>query len=197
MNFDEQFWNNKYKNNKIGWDLGEVSPPLKAYFDQLENKDLKILIPGAGNSHEAEYLFNRGFKNVYVLDISKEPLEVFKNRVPNFPIKQTIQADFFNHKATYDLILEQTFFCAFPPTKVNRETYAEKMYDLLNKHCKLVGLWFDIPSTDDLEKRPFGGNKAEYLNYLKPFFEVKTFETCYNSTPARNNKELFGIFEKK
>lgn len=33
--------------------------PLKVYFDQLTNKDLKILIPGGGNSHEAEYLLKK------------------------------------------------------------------------------------------------------------------------------------------
>ena len=42
MILSEKFWENKYKTNKIGWDLGEVSPPLKTYFDQLINKDLKI-----------------------------------------------------------------------------------------------------------------------------------------------------------
>lgn len=193
----ENYWSKRYLEKQTGWDLSEASKPLQTYINQLENKDLRILIPGAGNSYEAEYLFNQGFKNVYVLDISNEPLNAFRNRVPSFPAEQTIQGDFFTHKASYDLILEQTFFCAFPPTKVNREVYALKMYDLLNSHGKLVGLWFDIPLTGNMEKRPFGGNKIEYLNYLKPFFKVNTFETCYNSIPARNNKELFGIFEKK
>ena len=50
MKFNESFWDNKYKTNKTGWDLGQVSPPLKAYFDQLENKDLKILIHGERNA---------------------------------------------------------------------------------------------------------------------------------------------------
>ena len=81
MNLSESFWENKYKLNKIGWDLGEVSPPLKAYFDQLTNKDLKILIPGGGNSHEAEYLFKNGFKNVYVVDLSKTALDNFFRRL--------------------------------------------------------------------------------------------------------------------
>jgi len=30
---DEQYWNNRYINNETGWDLRQVSPPLKAYFD--------------------------------------------------------------------------------------------------------------------------------------------------------------------
>ena len=59
VNLSEEFWDQKYQNNKIGWDLGEVSPPLRAYFDQLENKGQTILIPGGGNSYEAEYLHNK------------------------------------------------------------------------------------------------------------------------------------------
>ena len=104
MIFDEDFWNNKYKTNKTGWDLGEVSPPLKAYFDQLENKDLKILIPGGGNSYEAEYLFNKGFKNVYVIDVSMYPLKNLKSRIPNFPDLQLLHGNFFELNETFDLI---------------------------------------------------------------------------------------------
>jgi len=53
MNFDEQYWTERYDAGKDGWDLGCISPPIKEYIDQLTNKDIKILIPGAGNSHEA------------------------------------------------------------------------------------------------------------------------------------------------
>jgi len=55
--FDELFWSSKYQEGQTGWDMGEVSPPIKAYIDQLTNKDLSILIPGAGNAYEAAYLF--------------------------------------------------------------------------------------------------------------------------------------------
>ena len=115
LNLSEEFWENKYKTNKIGWDLGEVSPPLKTYFDQLTNKDLKILIPGGGNSYEAEYLFNNGFKNVYVVDLAKSALKNIKDRIPNFPSSQLIHANFFDLKDTFDLVIEQTFFCAINP----------------------------------------------------------------------------------
>ena len=110
MNLSEDFWENKYKKNKTGWDLGEVSPPLKKYFDQLTDKNLKILIPGGGNSYEAEYLFKNGFKNVYVVDISKTALKNIKNRVPDFPVSQLLHANFFDLDATFDLVIEQTFF---------------------------------------------------------------------------------------
>ena len=67
----DNYWNNLYLKNEFKWDLGAISSPLKTYIEQLNNKDLKILIPGAGNSYESEFLFSNGFKNVVVLDFAE------------------------------------------------------------------------------------------------------------------------------
>ncbi len=194
---EESYWTNRYKEQLVGWDLGAPSEPLKAYLDQLTDKNLRILIPGAGNAYEAEYLFEQGFENVFVMDISALPLQNFKARMPLFPENHLIEANFFEHTWQYDLILEQTFFCSFEPTQKNREIYAEKMAQLLKPKGKLVGVWFDIPLIENTIKRPFGGTKKEYLGYLSPFFEVKIFEPCHNSIKSRVGQELFGIFVKK
>lgn len=159
---------------------------MKAYFDQLENKELKILIPGGGNSYEAEYLFNNGFKNVFVVDISKKPLDNLKKRVPKFPSSQLINA-------TFDLIIEQTFFCAIDPNL--RVKYASKMNNSLNENGKLVGLLFDVILNEN--HPPFWGNKEEYLSYLKPYFNITKMEPCYNSYHNRKGMELFVILHKK
>tara|TARA_R110002126_G_scaffold264475_1_gene407520 strand:+ start:21678 stop:22259 length:582 start_codon:yes stop_codon:yes gene_type:complete len=192
MNFDEQFWNNKYKNNKIGWDLGDVSPPLKAYFDQLENKELKTLIPGGGNSYEAEYLFNNGFKNIFVVDVSEIALKNIKQRVPNFPEEQLIHSNFFDLDTSFDLVIEQTFFCAIHPDL--RPKYAAKMHSILNPKGKLVGLLFNAKLNED--HPPFGGNKEEYLKYFQPYFSTIKMESCYNSYSNRKGMELFVKLQK-
>lgn len=193
---DKTYWTGRYLKNETGWDIGHISTPLKTYFDQLKNKEIKILIPGAGHAYEAEYLFNHGFNNVFVLDVSIIPLKVFKERVPSFPEKHLIQGDFFKHEGHYDLIIEQTFFCSFPPLKETRLEYANKMANLLRPKGKLVGLWFNIPLTEDVAKRPFGGDKDSYLSYFEPYFKIKAFELCYNSIVPREGKEYFGILIK-
>ena len=66
----ETYWNNQYVASETGWDLGEVSPPLKAYIDQLTNKNLRILIPGCGNTYEAEYLLQQEYTDITVIDIA-------------------------------------------------------------------------------------------------------------------------------
>lgn len=192
----EKYWTNRYETQQTGWDIGYISTPIKAYFDQVKDKNLHILIPGAGHGYEAEYLYQIGFRHVDVLDISELPLLELSERVPDFPKTQLVQGDFFEHKGQYDIIVEQTFFCSFPPTTELRTAYAKKMHELLKHNGKLVGLWFDMPLTGDMEKRPFGGSKEEYLSYFSPLFKIKTFETCYNSIPPRAGNELFGIMIK-
>ncbi len=190
---NKDFWDAKYSNNETGWDLNQVSPPIKSYFDQVTNKDLKILIPGGGNSHEAEYLFLNGFRNVTVIDISEAPLKNLKKRVPNFPDSQLLHQDFFQHNDTYDLIVEQTFFCALDPKL--RPQYVHKMHDILKEKGKIVGLLFDAPL--NTEHPPFGGNKAEYNALFSSKFAIKYMDSAHNSIHPRAGKEVFINFIKK
>ncbi len=186
-------WTLRYHNGETGWDIGYVSTPFKNYINTLINKELRILIPGGGNGYEAEYLFQKGFKNVYLLDWSDAPLANFAARNVAFPHHQLLHEDFFLHKGAYDLILEQTFFCAIHPSL--RAAYAQKMYELLAQNGRLVGLLFNIPLNND---RPlFGGTEAEYRGYFEPYFHFRHFETCYNSIPPRAGNELWMELEKK
>ena len=68
MDFDSKYWDDRYLENNLGWDIGYISTPLKEYFDQLKIKSINILIPGAGNAYEAEYLWEKGFSNVFIID---------------------------------------------------------------------------------------------------------------------------------
>lgn len=54
--FDAVFWDNRDHITDTDRDISEVAPPIKMYIDQIKNRNLKILIPGAGNSYKAEYL---------------------------------------------------------------------------------------------------------------------------------------------
>lgn len=189
---DKNFWDQRYLDGLIQWDAGSITTPLKEYFDQLENKAVKILIPGAGNAHEAEFLFKKGFSNVSVLDISDLPLKNIKSRIPAYPIDQLIQKDFFDFEGKFDLIIEQTFFCALDPSL--RPAYAKKMYDLLLPGGKLVGLLFDDQLNTD--KPPFGGTKDEYISYFRDYFRFQVFEKAYNSIEPRAGRELFMILDK-
>lgn len=192
MKLSKNYWSSRYQEADIPWDTGGVTTPIKAYIDQLTNKDIKILVPGVGNGYELAYLFNNGFKNVYGLDISKEPLQNFKNQNSNFPSDQLIEDDFFNFEDTFDLIIEQTFFCALSPEL--RPLYVTKMNSLLKPNGKLAGVLFSFPLTT--QGPPFGGSKEEYQKLFSNTFDIKTLEPCYNSIKPRMNNEYFIILKK-
>lgn len=190
---NKTYWEQRYHDQNTGWDIGEASEPLKTYINRIENKLIKILIPGCGNAYEFDYLKQNGFNDVYVLDVAKNLVDSLKNKNPEIDENYFINEDFFEHSTQYDLILEQTFFCALDPKL--RPKYAKKMFELLSTNGLLVGVLFNVDFGNDFP--PFGGNKAEYLTYFEPYFNIITMESCYNSIEPRKNKELFIILKKK
>ncbi len=192
MELNQTYWSNQYQNKQTGWDIGYVSTPIKEYIDQLTDKSIKILIPGAGNAYEAAYLHVNGFTNVYVLDFASEPIGNLLKSIPSFSKEYIIQEDFFIHNGSYDLIIEQTFFSSIIPNK--REEYVLKIHELLVRKGKLIGLLFNIDFARSYP--PFGGNKDLYEVLFAKRFELKVLETAYNSIKPRANNEFFIIFEK-
>src|SRR4051812_976493 len=96
MDLNKIYWDNRYEENNTSWDVGSITMPIRGYFDQINDKSLKILIPGCGYGYEAEYLWNAGFQNLFILDISEIPLKNLKNRCPDFPDNQLLVGDFFD-----------------------------------------------------------------------------------------------------
>lgn len=183
---NQAFWDHLYVAHDTGWDMGKVSPPIKSYIDTLENKEISILIPGCGNSYEADYLLQQGFTNVTLIDIAPTLVEHLHEKfIDNDNIK-IVLGDFFDHQGSYDLILEQTFFCALPP--IMRQNYAAKMHQILAENGKLAGLLFN---KEFESSPPFGGSQAEYEILFRSKFTILKMELCQNSIPKRANNELF------
>ena len=187
----QDYWNNRYEAEQTGWDLKAVSPPLKAYIDQLTDTNLNILVPGCGSGYEAEYLAKQGFQNVTVIDFAPLAVERMKINLADYQRINIICQDFFTHTSGYDLILEQTFFCSLNPSL--RSKYVQKMSELLTTKGKLVGLLFDIQFPNN---PPFGGSQKEYLDLFSDTFNINLLEPCYNSVKPRQGNELFFNFSK-
>ncbi len=188
---DDMYWDAQYIANTTGWDLGEVSPPIKSYFENVTNKHAAILIPGCGNTYEAQFLLQNGFTNITVIDIAPTLVKSLQHKFVGNPNINVILGDFFKHEGQYDYIIEQTFFCALPPTM--REHYVFKMHQLLKENGLLVGLLFNrIFEVGP----PFGGTKNEYLLLFKNAFHFLQSETASNSITPRANTELFIELQK-
>jgi SAM-dependent methyltransferase len=191
LSLDKTYWDNQYLANTLGWDLGQVSPPIKEYIDSIPNKNAKILIPGCGNSYEAEYLLKNNFTDITVIDISPTLVAALKQKFAENKNIKIVLGDFFEHKNQYDIIIEQTFFCALHPN--DREKYVFKMHELLRKNGKLVGLLFNR----EFEKSPpFGGSLKEYEMLFANSFILNSISPAINSVTTRTNSELFIDFTK-
>ena len=186
MVFNKKFWDDRYSSGDIGWDTGFIAPPIKKYIDQLSDKNLKILVPGAGNAYEVEYLYQLGFKNVHLSEWSSIAVESFKTRIPLFPSNQILENDFFNITGKFDLVLEYTFFCALDPRL--RPSYVDKMHEIIVPSGNLVGVLFDWNKEGG---PPFGGSKEEYKELFSEHFTINKMENCNNSIKPRAGKEVY------
>ena len=183
----------KWQSQSTGWDIGQPSPAIVEYMLEYSKKDAPILIPGCGNAYEAEFLVENGFTNITLIDIAPKAIELLTEKFINTSEVTIICGDFFQHQGNYDLMIEQTFFCAIPPNK--REEYAEKTASLLNESGKIIGVLFN--TTFEKEGPPFGGCISDYMVIFEPYFTIKTMEACYNSIAPRAHSEVFIHLIKK
>ena len=193
-NLDASYWDNRYQQQQTQWDIGDISTPLKEYFDQIHNKEIRILIPGCGNSYEAAYLLDHGFKNITLVDLSPVLTQQLRDRFSKELDHRLriITGNFFELEGQWDLIVEQTFFCALDPGL--RKSYVQKMYELLSPGGKIAGVLFNRVFEGG---PPFGGSVSEYQNLFSPLFDLHTLSACYNSIKPRQGSEVFLIASKK
>ena len=189
----QNYWEDKWQKQEIGWDIGYASPAITDYFKKNLDKNSKILIPGCGNAYEAEFLLKEGFKDISIVDISPKACEILKEKFKGNKEVKIFCGDFFQHEGKYKFIIEQTFFCAIPT--IYRSKYVKKAADLLSENGRLIGLLFN--RNFEQKGPPFGGSLAEYGFLFKKYFNIVKMEESTKSIPERTGSELFINFKKK
>ena len=189
-----KYWEQRYVDKNTGWDVGDVVPQWKTFFkDFIESdKGKRILVPGAGLGHEVEYLHRSGFLDVHILDWSKSAIDSFQQRLPSFPSSHCHVGDFFQHKGQYDVIVEQTFFCAIDPTL--REQYAKAIDNLLGEKGQWAAMLFNTQFDGD--GPPFGGSIDEYIDLFQGIFKELVIDEEPASLDPRRGREVFVIGRK-
>lgn len=187
MQLDRTYWNDRWEKQETGWDIGQASPAIMRFIKERISPGSSLLIPGCGNAHEAQALLEQGFTDITLLDIAPEAVQGLESRFAGEKRIRIVCEDFFQHKGRYDVIVEQTFFCALPP--VLRADYVRKTWELLNEGGVLAGLLFD--RVFERPGPPFGGSRQEYLGLFEKGFEIRQMETTPFSIPPRAGSELF------
>jgi len=182
----KSFWNERWETGNTGWDLGAVSPPLAHYLSlHPPAESCRILIPGCGNAYEADWLLEKGYRHITLTDIAPALCQRLAEKYRSEPDVHVICGDFFDLNGKFDLMLEQTFFCALQPTL--REQYVDKTAALLETGGVLAGVWFSVEFP--FEGPPFGGNPNDYLKMLEKHFTIRIAEPCARSAAPRAGNE--------
>ncbi len=187
-----RYWETRYLESQIGWDLLGPTPALQSATKSTP-KDAHILIPGCGLGWDGEALHRRGFSEVYLSDWALSAKAQFLERVPDFPRERFITGDFFDWtqqsawRGRFDFILECTFYCAIPPQR--RELYVQTMARLLRPGGQLMGLLFTFPLTD--QGPPYGGSIEEYNARFGPPFRLEHIAPHPLSVEKRADQEVF------
>lgn len=191
---DAGYWNERYVAGDIPWNTGTCTPALIHYIQDFP-KDAAILIPGAGTSMEGIEMARMGFTNLTFVDLSQEALFHLQKQIEAEGLGKDFRylcEDFFAMKGQYDVIMEQTFFCAIDPTQ--RVAFVHKIYQLL----KDGGTWFGVLFNHYFEKAgpPFGGSEKEYNSLFSRKLNIKEMSICKESILPRAGNELFFICKK-
>ena len=207
----KEFWESKYIQNHMPWDIGQVAPAFVKYFTQsLELQALKVAVLGCGRGHDAFYLAqleNKGNKNckldVYGFDFSNIAIR-FCNELKKRKRLNNInfyQVDFFKlgksneWKNSFDYVVEHTTLCAVDPER--KKEYVDLVKHILKPKGKLIGLFFVRPI--ELGGPPFGSTQEEIKQlFCEDFIEEEElrYEECLHAGKLEGD-EYLGIFRKK
>ncbi len=114
-------WESRYQAGATGWERAGPHPAFLSWRASGALAPCRILIPGAGRSHEPLALAEAGF-DVTVLDIAPSAAAAQAARLAPFGARaRVVTSDLFVHAPTppYDAIYDQTCLCALPPARLS------------------------------------------------------------------------------
>ncbi|MBI3596408.1 MAG: methyltransferase domain-containing protein [Nitrospirae bacterium] len=200
---DAAFWAKLYRVGDTGWDQGGPSPGLVDFLkdDVGARRAMPLrsgcaLVPGCGHGHDARALASAGF-DVIGLDVVKSAVREAARLAKSEGLTgiRFEQADFFDLsgilRGPYDLIFENTFFCAIDPGL--RDRYVETAANLLHPGGFLLGIFYNIqPETGP----PFGVTREELIERFGHRFTL-ALDRVPRSISRREGKELLMLWQRK
>ena len=194
--YSREDWQGHYDSNDLGWDLGKVAPPFIKLWKDKKLPLGKVMIPGCGRGHEVVFLAEIGF-DVTAIDFSQGAVNYLEKTLRERNLSgQVLYQDFFDmddsHNSRYDLVLEQTFFCAIPPRQ--RKDYVLNVTRMLKPGGILVGLFYH---TDQEGGPPYNTTREDIETHFSGKFEIQQLDKTPFSAEQRKDKEWLGVLKKK
>ena len=111
-------WEGRYRADDAPWDLGRAPPSLEQLVASIEDRALRVFVPGAGRGHDA-LCWARAGHPVTALDLA--PTAVEQGRALTGEPVAWVLGDLFALppalRGAFDIVWEQTCLCALPPDR--------------------------------------------------------------------------------
>jgi thiopurine S-methyltransferase len=162
-------WEAIYQDDDAGWDLGEVSPPLKALVAEDGLPPGPGLVLGCGTGHEVAWLYGQGI-DAHGVDFAPSAVVAAQARLPTDEAERIIAADVLalaggqseSQAGRWAWLFDRTFFCALQPTQ--RADYARAVHGLLQPGGIMFALQMRTQFSD---RQPFDSTPGLYISGLE------------------------------
>jgi SAM-dependent methyltransferase len=190
-------WQKHYAENDLRWDIETPSPPLIWLWEQKKLTPGRAVIPGCGRGHEVLYFAERGF-DVTAVDFAPGAAAFLERALQDKKnvSARVLQKDFFalgsEHDGYYDVMFEQTFFCAIHPSR--RADYVNTVARLLKSGGLLAALFYE---TGEAGGPPFSTTRQDILDVFSMRFQIEFLEKTPHSIERRKDKEWLGLLRNR
>ena len=191
-----KFWENIYKNDDAGWDLGGPTPVFVKISSIIKPK--KICNIGCGRGYDA-VMFAKNHFDVTAVDFAPTAAAFLKSLAKKNNVTiNVLEKDIFSlaiqYDNNFDYVIEQTCFCAIHPNK--RKEYEKLVYRMLKTNGKLIGLWFPLDKDINDGGPPYGTTVEEVKSLFKDRWMLESEEFPKESIKPRKAREKLIIFKK-
>jgi SAM-dependent methyltransferase len=183
------FWNSRYEQQLTRWDLGEVSEPVQRLVEGFFPPSGQVLVPGCGRGYEVIWLERRGYR-VTAVDFADEAIRFLAEQAAEHRVQpEILQQDIFllpaQFNSRYDVLLEQTCFCAIDPSL--RDDYEQLAYRVLKPGGQLLGVFMEVDAAA-ADPAYEGPPYHTPLDLVRPHFPVNRWRFEGTEPLPRNPK---------
>lgn len=181
------YWQSRWRNDKIGWHMDVVYPPLRKHWPQLSLKSqARVLVPLCGRSHDMKWLAQQNFQVIGV-EVSQKALRDFMNQWDEkfstnsshgFTIYKSAsielwQGDFMKIPERkikpVDAVYDKAAIVALP--KKMRTEYANKLLELCDDHTQILLQTFEYKQ-NEMNGPPFSVDEEEINQHFGDYFSI-------------------------
>lgn len=191
------FWDEKYINDEITWDLKGFNPVFEELIKGNEFvKPGKLLISGCGKGYDAVIAAKYGYE-VTAVDFASHAIEFAKKNAA----KESVDIEFLTEDIfqldedlaeQFDYIYEYVTFCAINPER--RHEYIRKLSMMLKPTGKLIALLFPIDGRQG--GPPFNIDITSFYREASKYFHLEFSSRKIRSIKPRAGKEILQIYIK-